>query len=308
MGARKYPVHRSIESRGRVLLDLVNSIDAMLAYWDESRTCVFANAAYRQWFGKDGRELIGIKMRDLLGPLYEMNLPYIDAAFSGKKQVFEREIPTPNGVRHSLATYTPHVVDGKVAGIFVHVADVSGLKKLQQELKAAKELAERHATHDYLTGLPNRAMMHEVMHMAIAQSSRRDEQFAVLTIDLDNFKLINDNYGHAEGDRFLIEIARRINSVVREGDTLLRLGGDEFILIAINVTAVSDATDIARRLLDCIAGPFTVDDSIVVPATSIGIAIYPQHGTSAETLMRASDKAMYAAKHAGKNGYAVAGN
>lgn len=294
------------EHRGDVLFDLVNSIDAMLAYWDESRTCVFANAAYRSWFGKEGRELIGISMRELLGPLYEMNLPHIDAAFAGHKQIFERDIPTPYGLRHSLATYIPHIVAGKVVGIFVHVTDVSGLKKLQQELKASKEMAEQRATHDYLTGLPNRAMMNEVIHMAIAQSRRRDECFAVLTIDLDNFKFINDTYGHAEGDRFLIEIARRISTVVREGDTLLRLGGDEFVLIAINTASVSDAEDVAKRVLGSIGGPFSVGDSIMIPGLSIGIALYPRHGTTAEALTRASDKAMYSAKRAGKNGFAVA--
>lgn len=306
MASPKHQTHVTSEFRDGVLPDLVNSIDAMLAYWDQSRTCVFANAAYRGWFGKEGKDVVGTTMRELLGPLYELNLPHIDAAFAGKKQIFEREIPTPRGIRHALATYIPHIVHGKVVGIFVHVADVSGLKKLQQELKKSKDLAEQLATHDYLTGLPNRAMMNEVIHMAIAQSRRRDEHFAVLTIDMDNFKFINDTYGHAEGDRFLIEIARRISTVVREGDTLLRLGGDEFVLVAINTSSATDATDVAKRVLGSIGGPFSIGDSIVIPGLSIGIALYPRHGTTAEALIRASDKAMYSAKRAGKNDFAIA--
>jgi diguanylate cyclase (GGDEF)-like protein len=144
------------------------------------------------------------------------------------------------------------------------------------------------------------------MRMAVTQSKRRDENFAVLTIDLDNFKFINDTYGHAEGDLFLIEIARRISTAVREGDTLLRLGGDEFVLVAINTTSATDAVDVAKRVLGSISGPFALGDSIVVPGLSIGIALYPRHGTTAEALIKASDKAMYVAKRAGKNGYAIA--
>jgi len=105
-------------------------------------------------------DVVGMTMQQLLGPLYEKNAPYIDAAFNGEKQVFEREIPLPTGKgsRHSLATYTPHIVDGRVLGIFVHVADVTQLKRLELQLQQAKEHAESLAAHDVLTGLPNRAL------------------------------------------------------------------------------------------------------------------------------------------------------
>jgi PAS domain S-box-containing protein len=133
-----------------IVLNLVDHLDAMVAYWDINQTCIFANDAYRSWFGKSGEEVVGLTMQQLLGPLYAKNLPYIRAAYDGHRQVFEREIPTPGGdVRSSLATYTPDWVDGRVLGIFVHVADVTPLKKLERELNAAKDKAEYLATHDF---------------------------------------------------------------------------------------------------------------------------------------------------------------
>ena len=107
----------SLANSYELLLELVDSVDAMVAYWGVDRVCVFANDAYREWFGVSRSDLIGKTMQELLGPLYEMNLPYLDAAYAGDVQVFERAIPTPEGgVRASLATYTPRFVNGHVQG------------------------------------------------------------------------------------------------------------------------------------------------------------------------------------------------
>ena len=156
-----------------IVLNLVDHLDAMVAYWDINQTCVFANDAYRAWFGKSAGEVVGLTMQQLLGPLYAKNLPYIRAAYDGHRQVFEREIPTPGGdVRSSLATYTPHRVDGQVLGIFVHVADVTPLKKLERELNAAKDKAEYLATHDFLTGMPNRVLLMDRIAVHALQRQR----------------------------------------------------------------------------------------------------------------------------------------
>jgi len=135
--------HRSREALGHIALNLVDHLDAMTAYWDLDQVCVFANKAYLAWFGKTTDQMIGITLQELLGPIYLKNLPYIRGAYEGHVQVFEREIPTPDGTtRHSLATYTPHVVDGRVRGIFVHVADVTPLKSLERELRRSEERLE----------------------------------------------------------------------------------------------------------------------------------------------------------------------
>lgn len=107
----------------------------MIAYWDAAERCLYANAAYLDWFGKTPEQMRGISLAELLGPIYALNLPYIRGALSGKKQVFERTIPTPQGhIRESIATYTPDIVDGVVRGFAVHVADVTPVRKREREL------------------------------------------------------------------------------------------------------------------------------------------------------------------------------
>lgn len=118
----------------RRALQVADHVPAMLAYWNADQICLFANAAYKDWFGKSRTDVVGTTMRELLGPLYELNLPYIRRALAGEVQMFERSIPQPNGaVRESLATYTPDIVDGVVQGFFVQVADVTAMKRLQHE-------------------------------------------------------------------------------------------------------------------------------------------------------------------------------
>ena len=133
----------------RLALRVADHVSAMLAYWNTNEVCLFANEAYRSWFGKSRSAVVGTTMRELLGPLYELNLPHIRRALAGEVQVFERAIPHPTGgyVRESLATYTPDIIDGVVRGFFVHVADVSAMKVLERELAASKSRAERLAAH-----------------------------------------------------------------------------------------------------------------------------------------------------------------
>lgn len=295
------------EDTADLLIDLVDHLDAMVAYWNADQVCMFANAAYRGWFGKDRPELIGTTLQQLLGPLYVLNLPYIEAAYRGSKQVFERDIPSPDGgIRQSLATYIPHVVEGEVRGIFVHVADVGPLKRLERELKEAKEKAEQLATHDFLTGLPNRALLKNTIDHALALTRRAADTLALMSIDIDFFKSTNDLYGHGEGDRFLIEIASRLRSAVRESDTVLRLGGDEFIVVATALASGDAAVALATRILESARRPILFGSTPVRPSLSIGIALFPAHGASAQALVAASDAALYEAKSAGRDRWAVA--
>lgn len=290
-----------------ILLSLVDHIDAMVAYWDIDQTCVFANDAYRAWFGKSRDEVVGRTLEQLLGPLYEKNLPYIRAAYEGRRQVFELEIPTPSGdIRYSLATYTPHVVDGRVVGIFVHVADVTPLKLLERELKAAKDRAEDMATHDFLTGLPNRVLLMDRIGQALAAADRDARMVGLLSLDIDDFKDINDTHGHSEGDRLLVEVARRTRAVVRESDTVTRLGGDEFLILAPDIETLAEIEAIANRVLWGVREPMVIGNATKAPAVSLGIAVYPRDGRNATALMASSDRALYAAKRLGKNRYAFA--
>lgn len=131
-----------IESRlNHVLQHIADQISAMLAYWDSDQICLFANNAYRDWFGKTRDEMIGMRLETLLGPLYRLNLPFFQAAMAGQTQVFERAIPLPDGsIRHSIATYTPDICEGRVRGVIVHVADVTPIKQLEQTLREREQL------------------------------------------------------------------------------------------------------------------------------------------------------------------------
>ena len=288
---------------GDLLLELVDHLDAMLAYWDGQQVCRFANKAYKDWFGRSREELVGMTMRELLGPLYEMNRPYIEAAYRGERQVFERAIPRPDGkgVRHSLATYIPRRVDGQVVGMFVHVADVEPIKRLELALMAAKEEAEKLATHDHLTGLPNRLLLADRFNEAVARAKRTDERVYLLGIDVDDFKPINDSHGHAAGDRYLIEIAARIKSCVREYDTVVRVGGDEFLVLTAAAGFSEGVESLVARLLEAARRPHRIGESVIAPSLSIGVAEAPRDGATLEQLMLSADQALYAAKRAGKD-------
>jgi diguanylate cyclase (GGDEF)-like protein len=280
----------------------------MLAYWDARQVCRFANKAYEEWFRRSLQDLLGTTMRDLLGPLYEKNLPYIEGALAGERQVFERAIPRPRGgaPRHSLATYIPHFVDGRVVGIFVHVADVEPLKKLELELIAAREKAEQLATHDYLTGLPNRVLLDDRLDEALGRAERAGDKVYFLSIDVDNFKAINDKHGHAAGDSFLVQLASRIKACVRAYDTVTRVGGDEFLVLASTNPPEEGVEGLAKRILEAARKPCPLADALILPTLSIGIAAYPQHGSTKEALMLASDRALYVSKRGGRNSFTVA--
>ena len=290
------------------LISLLDHLEAMVAYWDKDEKCRFANSAYESWFGKTRAQMIGITLQQLLGPeLYKMNSPYRVAAYAGQVQVFERTLTTPQGeIRHSLATYTPHMVDGQVQGIFAHVTDVTPLKRLESELRIAKERAEQLATHDFLTGLPNRVLLHDRIRQALAMARRTQHLVAGATLDLDGFKQINDSLGHAAGDKLLIEVADRIRHSLRDTDTATRLGGDEFFLLFPQIENRPQLEAMAERILNAIREPMELCSTTLRASCSLGIAIATDKQIAPEVLINASDKALYTAKSMGKNRYSIA--
>lgn len=284
-----------------VALKVVDHVDVMLGYWDRDLRCRFANAAYETWFGRPRDKILGMEMKDLLGPLFELNLPYIQGVLQGKAQVFEREIPLPNGtVRQSLACYYPDIADGEVVGFSVQVADVSRLKELERQLVLAKLEAEKLATHDFLTGLPNRVLLATSVASAVARARRNGGFCGVALIDFDSFKEVNDTLGHDAGDAFLKEVARRMQCALRSTDTVIRLGGDEFILLTCDVETLEGLQHAVGRVIEAICQPLDCSRVTLSPSLSCGIAAYPLHGDNSDALLQAADAAMYKAKSQGK--------
>lgn len=180
----------------------------------------------------------------------------------------------------------------------------NAMKRLRLEIERHQE-SERNlsylARHDSLTHLPNRMLANELIEQALRSAERQDSKLALLFVDLDNFKDINDSMGHAAGDDFLKQVADRLRAAVRKGDIVCRQGGDEFLVGLIDVNVSDDISDIAEHRLAGIAQPFVVRDSEILASCSIGIAVYPHDGTDFEELLRHADLAMYEAKASGRN-------
>jgi len=182
------------------------------------------------------------------------------------------------------------------------------LEVANSELATAKEQAEcvakrmeYHAHHDALTGLPNRILLNDRITTELAHARRKQGMVAVLFLDLDRFKIINDSLGHAVGDQLLRVIARRLSNCVREEDTVARLGGDEFMVLLPNINGSSDAGRIARKVIDCLVDPISCNSHELHITTSVGISIYPYDGADSETLIKHADISMYRAKELGRN-------
>ncbi|HWG70565.1 MAG TPA: EAL domain-containing protein [Steroidobacteraceae bacterium] len=167
-------------------------------------------------------------------------------------------------------------------------------------LEAANQQLRHLATHDALTGLPNRVLLDDRLQQAIAHADRDMRAFALLVCDLDRFKLINDSLGHRAGDELLQEVARRLGTVVRTADTVARFGGDEFVLIGTSIGDARDAADLATRVMAALQVPVRIADIDIHTSPSIGIAMYPDDGTSIQTLLAHADAAMYSAKQNGR--------
>lgn len=181
-----------------------------------------------------------------------------------------------------------------------------GIVRDIKERKEAEQKIAHLAHHDFLTGLPNRAYFSEILNHSIAITKRVGANLAVLFLDLDGFKKINDTLGHEAGDLLLQGVAQRLRATVRESDTVARIGGDEFVLLLERVESTDSAVTVAQKIIANLAAPFDLNGTPGYIGVSIGIAIFPQHGELAERLLRRADEAMYQAKQNGKNTYRIA--
>ncbi len=176
------------------------------------------------------------------------------------------------------------------------VEDVTDRKRMEEEIRHM-------AHHDMLTGLPNRRLFNEIANIEMAQAERNHKKLAILFLDLDRFKEINDTLGHEAGDQLLKEVASRLKSALRKSDSIGRIGGDEFSIILADIGRSDAVSDIARKIVDSFRKPFMIAGGELKTTTSVGISIYPDDGTEIDTLLRYADMAMYHAKESGRNTY-----
>ncbi|MGH9205934.1 MAG: diguanylate cyclase domain-containing protein, partial [Acidimicrobiales bacterium] len=196
---------------------------------------------------------------------------------------------------HNLELANQLAVEGSM------VVDHARLRESERE--RLEELAHQ-AFHDSLTGLPNRAQLQERLHQALGEAERRNEHLALLLIDLDEFKEVNDTLGHEVGDQLLQQVGGRLNALLRKADVVCRLGGDEFAVLMTTDVRADGPRVLADRIEEALEEPFTVGNVTMVVQASIGIAVFPDHGGDPVELMRKADSAMYEAKRSG-GGHAI---
>ena len=398
---------------------IINSMPSMIGYWDTDLRCLYANNAYREWFGKPPEEIIGMTFKDLAGEkLFAMNKPHIRNALEGKPQRFERTLNKANGnVGYIIGHYIPDFgSDGTVQGFSILASEVTVLKETEAKLKLAACVFEntldgvlitdangiilsvnpafieitgytadeavgqtprilqsnRHdqafyasmwediktkgrwngeiwnrrkdgdlylermtismvrdvdgepvryvsvfsditalwrkdehikhlAFHDALTDLPNRTLVTDRINQKLLHYNRDHCSLALMFLDLDGFKLVNDQFGHNVGDDLLKEVAKRLLVLVRKSDTVARVGGDEFMFIFDNPKGKDEIEYVANRIINSINEPIEILGEVLQVGASVGIAMFPVDGNTSSDLIKNADTAMYVAKRSGKN-------
>jgi diguanylate cyclase len=231
-----------------------------------------------------------------------------DAADSREDTVHRREETSTLRERAIRGTNTGEATSGDHLAMMRQanaqlVVSVIEAQKLAEQVETAKTRLHHLAHHDVLTSLPNRMLLQDRLIQAIELARRQGRRFAVLFMDLDRFKHINDSLGHAIGDWLLQSVAERLSGCVRHSDTLGRQGGDEFVVILSNIMHAEDAALIAKNMIIALAAPHFIENHELHISASIGIGIYPDHGEDADTVLKSADSAMYHAKESGCNNY-----
>lgn len=269
--------------------------------WDVERDCIEVSAQARRMFGlpedRDPRPdevTAGVDATEL----QRVRSLIREALRQRQSELrYETKVPSPSGVLHvQVVQRAEYRTDGRASRVMSTVQDISLQKEAQRELSAL-------AFGDTLTGLPNRSGFQRMLHNVLAAPHPDDECIALLILDLDHFKSVNDTLGHEAGDRLLIVAAARLKACLRPGDGLARLGGDEFAVVLRAPEGSAAAAKTASRLIDELSRPFQLDEIEVYISSSIGIAMYPGDATEADSLLRCADVAMFDAKSRGRAGY-----
>ena len=193
-----------------------------------------------------------------------------------------------------------------MAEVLMRVHNMLEVRLLHEAARNYGKMLESLALNDPLTGLANRRLLADRMEMALVHARRNKSAMAVVYLDLDGFKLINDTLGHGVGDALLKMVAERLVATVRAEDTVARLGGDEFVIALWHVSGIDYAASVASRAIEAVSQPYDIEGNAVSITISAGVSIYPVHGDNADTLMKSADLALYEAKAAGKNAYRIA--
>ena len=278
---------------------ILNSMQDGLLVTSPDGTITDANKAGASLLGRSKAELIGRTIGDVLPALSPaLKHPNATSIAAAHSESIETWLRAGSGDRRPilLSAAVMSRTEGTPDGFVWVFHDITERKRAEQQI-------HHMAHHDALTGLPNRILLHDRLQNAVAQARRRDEAVALLLIDLDDFKDVNDTLGHFAGDDLLIAVAKRITACIRETDTCARLGGDEFAVVQVGAHGAGEADLLCQRLIEAIDQPFQIHDQEVVIGTSIGVSLFPRDGVQVEQLLKNADLALYQAKSSGRRRY-----
>ena len=291
---------RESEARFRALIE--NASDFIIII-DKSAAIRYVSPSVVRMLGYDEGELVGRSCFEFVHPEDVTELVEIFG-----RRLVERGVGVPIEFRTRRADGSWRILEAtgnfdlidapELGGVILNARDIT-------ERRQAEEAVKRMAYHDSLTGLPNRALFADRLRIALAQTQRSNLMLGVVFLDIDHFKLVNDTLGHIGGDELLQRVGQELSLLVREGDTVARVGGDEFVLLLSGMEDPQDAIDIAGRILSKLDKRRVILGRELRITTSIGISVYPDHGEDADTLLANADIAMYQAKDRGRNAFQV---
>jgi diguanylate cyclase (GGDEF)-like protein/PAS domain S-box-containing protein len=290
---------RASEHRARTIAD---AMPAAVAYVDRQEVYRFTNSAFDRAFSYAHEIVEGHTVQEVMGAeRYACVKPYIDRALAGESVTFERQEPGPVICRYVEVTYIPEFDESNdaVVGFHAMLQDVSAQRQESQRLLSLAQI-------DSLTGLANRAGLEQRLAETVADCGLTGKRLAVMYLDIDHFKQINDTLGHAAGDAMLLAFAARLRGSLRKGDTVARLGGDEFVVVMADTPDRAIARRQADKVLNEIRRPFALGESGTLNVTaSIGVAFY-EGGETATQLVARADAMLYKAKADGRDCFRLA--
>jgi diguanylate cyclase (GGDEF)-like protein len=312
--AEKRQIQHQLECSERLYRYLVDTLPDIIYTIDTDGRFIYINDRAEQLLGYTRAELVGKHYSTIV---HEDDLERARYVFQERRvgdrasRNVELRLKSRNALEERYFDNTLLTISFNATALYSVADDKSrrelfgtyGVARDITELKRAEQRISYQAFYDVLTDLPNRVLFKDRLDLAIIHAKRNDTKIAVMFVDLDGFKPINDTLGHLKGDQLLREVAQRMRLNLRRGDTLARVGGDEFTVLLPDLRNPKDAAAIARKFLWSLKQPFQLDGQLVHISASIGIAIYPDDGTSMEDLVRHADIAMYQMKTDGKNNF-----
>jgi diguanylate cyclase (GGDEF)-like protein/PAS domain S-box-containing protein len=294
---------QALKENEKLMTDILENVSAYIYMKDTQGRYLYANRPLREMFNAPIEEITGFDDSKFYDASTAENIKQSDQKILQQREAQRSEETHLNPLTGHTSVYLTTRLplrheDGNIYALCGIATDITKEKEIEEHIRHM-------AQYDALTSLPNRALFADRLQQAFANAKRTHEHFGLMYIDLDKFKPINDTYGHEGGDFVLKEAAQRMQNCVRQSDTVARLGGDEFVVLLSSLNTDQDTFDVGEKIRHALNLPFNMDSITMNISSSIGVAIYPEHGEDEKTLVKNADTAMYYAKENGRNNVTV---